>query len=111
MNVTEPEKLEVTDLSDRTKRYINGLADTPDSFEFEFQYQSDADSAFYVLLEAQNGGATHKFAIEFTDGLKFEFDAYVSVSLNAVSVGESLKYKANLTPASEIAITVPTFGA
>ena len=64
-----------------------------------------------MLLEAQNGGATHKFAIEFTDGLKFEFDAYVSVALNAVSVGESLKYKANLTPASEIAITVPSFGA
>lgn len=27
----EPEKLEVTDLSDTTKRYINGLADTPES--------------------------------------------------------------------------------
>lgn len=82
-----------------------------DSFDFEFQYQSDAESAFYVLKEAQDGGATHKFAIIFTDGLEFSFDAYVSVSLNAVSVGESLKFKANLTPASEIEIKVPTFGA
>ena len=43
----EKEKLEVTDLSDTSRRYINGLADTPDSWEFEFQYQSASDSAFY----------------------------------------------------------------
>lgn len=36
----------------------------------------------------------HQFAIEFTDGLKFAFGAYVSVTLNAVGVGEALKFKA-----------------
>lgn len=54
----------------------------------------DDESAFYVLKEAQDGGATHKFSILFTDGLEFSFDAYVSISLNAISVGESLKFKA-----------------
>ena len=36
----------------------------------------------------------HQFAIEFTDGLKFEFGAYVNISLNGAAVGEALKFKA-----------------
>ena len=39
-------------------------------------------------------GEVHQFAIEFTDGLKFAFGAYVNVMLNGASVGESLKFKA-----------------
>ena len=76
------------------KSDINGLADTPDSWEFEFQYQSSADSAFYLLKEAMDDGEVHQFVIEFTDGLKFAFGAYVNVMLNGASVGESLKFKA-----------------
>ena len=90
----EKEKLEVTDLSDTSRRYINGLADTPDSWEFEFQYQSASDSAFYLLKQAMDDGEVHQFAIQFTDGLKFAFGAYVNVMLNGASVGESLKFKA-----------------
>ena len=58
----EKEKLEVTDLSDTSRRYINGLADTPDSWEFEFQYQSASDSAFYLLKTAMDDGEVHQFA-------------------------------------------------
>ena len=88
----EKEKIEVTDLSDHSRRYINGLADTPDSWEFEFQYQSAADSAFYKLKAAMDDNQVHQFAIEFTDGLKFAFGAYVSVTLNGAAVGEALKF-------------------
>lgn len=94
MGEGEKEKLEVTDLSDRSKRYIPGLADTPDSFEFEFQYQSDANSAFYKLKEASEDGQVHKYTISFTDGLEFSFGGFPSVTLSAVAVGESLKFKA-----------------
>lgn len=51
----------------------------------------------------------HQFAIEFTDGLKFEFGAYVNISLNGAAVGEALKFKATLTPNTAITITVPSF--
>ena len=51
----------------------------------------------------------HQFAIEFTDGLKFAFGAYVNITLNGASVGESLKFKASLTPNTAVTITVPSF--
>ena len=45
----EPEKIEVTTLADSSKRYINGLRDLGDGLEFEFNYESDGDSAFKGL--------------------------------------------------------------
>ena len=108
----EKEKLEVTDLSDRSKRYISGLADTPDSFEFEFQYQSDQNSAFYVLMDKEADGQAHKITITFTDGLEFSFNGMPSKpTLSAVAVGESLKFTCSITPNSAIEIKRPSFGA
>lgn len=51
------------------------------------------------------------YSIEFTDGLKFQFQAYVTVTLNSIDVGSALKFKATLTPNSAIQITVPSFSS
>lgn len=105
----EPEKIEVTDLSDTSKRYINGLKDVGDGLEFEFNYESKQDSSFYKLKPIADSGATETFKIKLPDGLAFSFQAYVAVALSGASVGEQIKFKATLTPASKITLTTPNF--
>lgn len=105
----EAEKLEVTDLSDTNKRYINGLKDLGDSLDFSFNYVSQADSSFYKLRAVEESGATAKFEVILPDGLSFGFDAYVQCKLDALEVGSQVKFTASLTIASAIEVTAPTF--
>lgn len=90
----EPEKIEVTDLSDTSKRYINGLRDLGDGLEFEFNYESKQDSSYFKLRAVEQGGETEKFEVVFPDGLTFAFDAYVSTKFSGASVGEQVKFTA-----------------
>ena len=105
----EPEKIEVTDLSDTSKRYINGLKDLGDGLEFEFNYESQADSSYFKLRAVEEGGETEKFEVVFPDNLTFSFDAYVSTKFSGASVGEQVKFTATLTIASKINMTMPEF--
>lgn len=108
----EAEKIEVTDLSDATKRYINGLKDSQgggDGLTFSFNYVSEAGSSFYTLKEIEDAKETAKFKIVLPDGLSFAFDAEVQVKLSAIEVGSQITFDAVLTINSEMVITVPTF--
>ena len=105
----EPEKIEVTTLADSSKRYINGLRDLGDGLEFEFNYESDGDSAFYKLKAEEEKGEAVPFKVEFPDGLSFAFDAYISTKFAGASVGEQVKFVLTLTIASAITMTKPTF--
>lgn len=105
----EPEKLEVTTLEDSSKRYINGLKDLGEGLEFEFNYESQADSSYYKLRTVEESKNTEKFTVEFPDGLSFSFEAYVSTKFSGASVGEQIKFTASLTPASAITMTAPSF--
>lgn len=103
----DPEKIDVTTLADLSKRYINGLKDIGDGLEFEFNYESQADSSFYKLRPIEEAGTTAEFTVQLSDGLSFKFEAYVAVVLTGLAVGEQVKFKLTLTPASEIEVTIP----
>lgn len=105
----EPEKIEVTTLADVSKRYINGLKDLGDGLEFEFNYESQADSSYFKLRTVEEGGETEKFEVVFPDGLTFAFDAYVATKFSGASVGEQVKFTATLTIASKINMQLPSF--
>ena len=103
------DKVEVTNLSDGQKRYINGIKNLGDGLEFEFNYENEKDSAFYKLKAVQDSGKTASFKIEFPGGLAFTLDAEVSVSMDGAEVNKQVTFKASLTPASEMTMTAPTF--
>ena len=107
----EPEKIEVTTLGDTSKRYINGLRDLGDGLDFEFNYESNADSSFYKLKTEEEKGLAVPFKVEFPDGLAFGFEAYISTKFAGASVGEQVKFTLTLTIASAITMTKPVFGA
>lgn len=96
-------------MSDTSKRYINGLKDLGEGLEFEFNYESQADSSYYKLRVVEESKNTEKFTVEFPDGLSFSFEAYVSTKFSGASVGEQIKFTASLTPASAITMTAPSF--
>ena len=96
-------------MSDTSKRYINGLKDLGDGLEFEFNYESQADSSYFKLRTVEEGGETEKFEVIFPDNLTFSFDAYVSTKFSGASVGEQVKFTATLTIASKINMTMPSF--
>lgn len=107
----ESEKIEVTDLSDKSKRYISGLSDPgSDGISFTFQYQSEAGSSFYKLKEIQDAEEnTATFKVQFPDGLSFEFTGEVELTLSSVEVGSALEFTLNVIVNSEIDVTAPTF--
>ena len=105
------DKIEVSDLSDKSKRYISGLSDPgSDGISFGFWYQSEANSPFYKLKEIQdsdNNSAT--FKLQLPDGLSFTFSGEVEVVLSGIEVGSALEYTLNVVVNSEIDVTAPTF--
>lgn len=105
LGVGDPEKIEVTNLADDTRRYINGLKDIGDSLEFEFNYVAGAEESYAKLAAAQNGKEVHSFKVELPDGLCFEFEAMASVKITGAAVGEQVKFTLNLTPYSAITVS------
>lgn len=104
LGVGDPEKIEVTNLADDTRRYINGLKDVGDSLEFEFNYVAGEQESYAKLRAAQDAKEVHKFKVELPDGLSFSFDAMVSVKITGAAVGEQIKFTLNLTPYSVITV-------
>lgn len=105
LGIGDPEKIEVTNLADDTRRYINGLKDIGDSLEFEFNYVAGAEESYAKLAAAQDAKEVHNFKVELPDGLSFEFEAMASVKITGAAVGEQVKFTLNLTPYSAITVS------
>lgn len=105
LGIGDPEKVEVTNLADDTRRYINGLKDIGDSLEFEFNYVAGTEESYAKLAAAQDGKQVHNFKVELPDGLSFEFEAMASVKITGAAVGEQVKFTLNLTPYSAITVS------
>lgn len=92
--------LETTTTSDDARTYIQGIFDTPESFEFTCNYDSAVLSTINALTAAQ------KCELEFGDGAKYTWDGYISASVNEGGVDEVLEMTITVTPS-----TVPVFTA
>lgn len=102
------DKVETTTLADSTKTYIKGLKDY-DDLGFEFLYDnSSATSSYRILKGLEETNALGYFAITFPDNTKFEFSAYVMITINSAGTGDVIKFVANFIPNSEIVVTDPT---
>ena len=113
LGVGDAEKVEVTNLQDGTRRYINGIKDVGDSLEFEFNYTTDT---YNILKEIEDSKEIYTYKVvlpgenNVEDGLCFSFKAALSVKVTGAAVGEQIKMTINLTPYSAISVGEYTEG-
>lgn len=102
------ETIEVTDLSDSSKRYINGIADYGDGLEFTFNRLNSAEDSYAILQPLEAADTTVDFKLEYPDGLTFVFSAQISTTIKGAEVNGVGEFTAKLTPTSAFTITLPT---
>ncbi|RKD22454.1 Phage tail tube protein, TTP [Caminicella sporogenes DSM 14501] len=104
----DPEKIDVTTLSDKVKKYIPGVKDLGD-LAFKFLYDnSTANSNYRVLKGLEENNTLATFKVQYPDGTAHEFDAYVSVKMDAAAVNAALTFTATFSLQSDITVTNPS---
>lgn len=93
--------LETTTLSDDAQTFIPGIRQQEDSFDFTANY----DKTVYAELNELEG-EMQKCELEFSDGSKYAWDGYISVSANDGDVDSVVEMTVSITPA-----TVPVWSA
>ena len=107
----EPEKVENTCLSDKVKKYENGIGDAGD-LEFKFKYDNSSETSPYrVLRKAQEDGEILSFEETLPDGTKFNWDAQVSVKLGGGGVNGVIEFTLKMALQSEITVVDPSLPA
>ena len=86
--------LETTTLSDDAQTFIQGIRQQSESFAFLANY----DATHYSTLNAIT--APTECALEFSDGSKYTWEGYVSVSVNEGSVDAVLEMTISVTPST-----------
>ena len=103
-----PEKIDVTTLSDKTKKYIPGIKDYGD-LVFKFLYDNTDENANYRVLKGlDDAGTTATFKIDYPDGTAHQFSAIPSVKLDAGAINGALTFSATMLLQSDIEITNPS---
>jgi len=92
--------LETTTLSDDAQTYIPGIRQQSETFDFTANYDPTELSVINALTNVQ------KCELEFSDGSKFEWDGYISASVNEGAVDAVVEMTISITPT-----TVPVFTA
>lgn len=103
-----PEKIDVTTLSDKIKKYVPGIKDLGD-LVFKFLYDNSSETANYrVLKKMEDDGTAATFKIEYPDGTAHQFDAIPSVKMDAGTLNGALTFSATMVLQSDITVTNPT---
>ena len=86
--------LETTTLSDDAQTYIQGIRQTSENFPFLMNYDATQFDALNKLTGVQECELT------FSDGSKFTWSGYVSVSINEGSVDAVLEMTVYVSPST-----------
>lgn len=106
-----PEKVDVTTLSDKVKKFVPGIIDLGD-LDFQFLYDnSTATSNYRVLKGLQDTHTMATFKITYPDSTAHQFDAYVSVKMDEGAINGALTFTCSVQMQSDITVTNPTTGA
>ena len=90
----ERSALETTTLSDDAQTFIQGIRQQSESFPFLANYNADHYSTLNGLTGEQECSLT------FSDGSKYTWSGYVSVSINEGSVDSVLEMTISVTPST-----------
>lgn len=98
----DPEKIDVTVLTDKHKKYIPGISDLGD-LDFVFLYDNEtSDSNYRVLKGLQDNNTLASFKLEYPDGSGHKFEAYVSVKIGGGGVNAAKTFTASMFLQSDI---------
>lgn len=104
----EPEKVENTCLTDKNKRYENGIGDAGE-MTYKFKYDNtSANSPYRVMRKAQESGEVLSFQETLIDGTKTEYDAQVSVKRTGGGVNGVIEFNLTMSVQSDIIVADPT---
>ena len=92
--------LETTTLSDDAQTFIPGIRQQSETFDFTANFDASVMSTLNALTAVQ------KCELAFSDGSKFEWDGWISATVNEGSVDSVIEMTISITPTS-----VPTFTA
>lgn len=102
-----PEKIDVTVLTDKVKKSIKGIGD-PGDLPFVFLYDaSTATSNYRVLKDIETSGEVASFKLMYPDGSGHEFDAEVSVKIGGGGVNAAKTFTASMFLQSDITDIYP----
>ena len=103
----DPEKVENTSLTDKTKQYEFGIGDAGD-LTYKFMYENKTETSPYRVMRL---AAAEKEVLSFCetlpDGTKYEYDAQVSVKRSGGGVNGVMEWDLNMALQSEIKVTDP----
>ena len=103
----DPEKVENTSLTDKTKQYEFGIGDAGD-LTYKFKYENKTETSPYRVMRL---AAAEKEVLSFCetlpDGTKYECDAQVSVKRSGGGVNGVMEWDLNMALQSEIKVTDP----
>lgn len=103
----EPEKVENTNLKNPHKKYENGIGDLPEMV-YKFQYENtEADSPYRKMRDAQAAGKVLSFKETLSDGSITEYDAQVSVKRTGGGVNGVIDFDLTMTVQSDLTFTDP----
>ena len=102
-----PDKVEVTTLSDGSRRYIKGIKDYGD-LTFKFLYQNDTETSnFRVLRGLEESGKIVEWKVNFPDGTGFEFSGECTVAPSDGAVNAAITFNLTISLNSDITVTNP----
>ena len=100
-----PDKVEVTTLSDASRRQIKGIKDYRD-LTFKFLYQNDTETSnFRVLRGLEESGKIVEWKVNFPDGTGFEFSGECTVAPSDGAVNAAITLNLTISTNSDIAVT------
>lgn len=103
----EPEKVENTCLTDKTKQYEYGIGDYGD-LEYTFKYENgSATSPYRVLRKLADDKTVVDFKQDYPDGTSFVFKAQCGIKLGGGKVNEAIEFTLKLALQSDIDVTDP----
>ena len=104
---SSPEKIDVTTLSDTSKRYIPGIKDFGD-LVFKFLYDNSGTGANYRVLKGmEDTGNAVNFELRYPDGTAHTFSAIPSVAMDSGTINGALTFSATMMLQSDIAVANP----
>lgn len=89
----EPERVDVTTLSDMERRYITGIKDYGE-LEFSFLYiagEGGADSN-YTIAKGHEGDTSQSITLTLRNNVTFTIPGTVAVSLNEANINEAYTF-------------------
>lgn len=99
-----PEKIDVTTLGDRSRRYIAGIRDYGD-LVFRFLYDNSDEGNFRIMQDLSKQNKASTFQLTYPDGTGHEFKAQPSVQMDAGTVSGALTFRVTMLLQSDVKIT------